>query len=58
MMTSQTPHDACPKVVINRAKFNVCTFSSFGGLKAYERIDRITPHKLFEPIKAKKLSIV
>ena len=31
------PYDNHPGVVINRAKFDVCMASSFGGVKAYVR---------------------
>ena len=36
-MTSRTPHDAHLGIVINRAQFDVCTPSSFGGVKANVR---------------------
>ena len=31
-MTSRTPYYICPKKVINRAKFDVCTAGSFAGV--------------------------
>ena len=34
------------EVMINRAKFDVWTFSSFRGVKAYIRTDRIALYKL------------
>ena len=33
IMTSQTPHNTHHEVVINHAKFNVCTPSSFEGVR-------------------------
>ena len=44
-MTSRTLYDAHPEEIIDPAKFDVCTSSSFGGVKAhvrsYTRTDRI-----------------
>ena len=37
-MTSRTPFDTHPGVVINRAKFNAPTFSSFGGVKTHTKL--------------------
>ena len=39
IMTSRNPYDIHPGVVINRAKFDVCTCCSFGGVKAYEQTE-------------------
>ena len=35
------PHDAHHGVVINRAKFGACTYSSFRGVKTDTQTDRI-----------------
>ena len=44
-MSHQHPYDTHPEMVINRAKFDVCMSSSWGGVKAhlrtYTRRDRI-----------------
>ena len=37
VMTSPISYDTYPEVMINRAQFDVCTFSSFGEVKAYVR---------------------
>ena len=36
-MTFKRPCDTGPKEVIHRAKFDVCTSSSFGGVKVHVR---------------------
>ena len=45
LMTSQISYDAHTEVMINRAEFDVCMFSSLGGVKAqirsYTRTDII-----------------
>ena len=35
VMTSRTPVDIYPREMVTRAKFNVCTPISFGGVKAH-----------------------
>ena len=41
MITSRSPYATLFYVVINRAKFDVCTSSSFGEVKTHVRTDRI-----------------
>ena len=38
IMTSQTPDDNHVEVIMNCAKFDVCTSSNFGGVKAQLRL--------------------
>ena len=48
MVTSQTPYDTHPEEVINRAKFDISTSSSFGGVKTDRHTDRIALYVLDE----------